>query len=468
VSNGIDAYVRRDVYTLDPAGPEAEALRTGIAAMQAHPVTDATSWLFQANIHGTNDEPPAETAEAASATWSTCQHGSFFFLSWHRMYIYHFERILRAASGQPEFALPYWNYSVPAQRALPSIFREPADVSNPLFVPQRRTRDPNINGGESVPAAITDVSNAFSFTNFASPTGSGLSFGGQIVPAPRHFSSPHGRLEMQPHDIIHVVVGGSGWMSDPNFAARDPIFWLHHCNIDRLWNRWLSLGGGRVNPTENAVWMDQSFAFFDETGSMIQMSGRDVVQSAEQLNYRYDDEPLGAVRVFVAASMIESETGAPVADAQEETPADTAGVSVTLGPGTTTVSVPVEGAPARLASEATGARPIVLDLSDIEYEMPPALWYEVYVNLPETETPSARSPYFAGNLAFFAVAPHHHGQEGQTGQLDMEISGVLDRRAGQGLGTAGEVNVTFVARGEGEQGASERPVRIGRLRVLRR
>ena len=62
-----------------------------------------------------------------------------------------------------------------------------------------------------------------------------------------------------------------------------------------------------------------------------------------------------------------------------------------------------------------------------------------------------RSPYFAGNLAFFAVAPHHHGQEGQTGRLDMEISGVLDRLAGQGLGTAGEVNVTFVARGEGEQ-----------------
>jgi tyrosinase len=257
-------------------------------------------------------------------------------------------------------------------------------------------------------------------------------------------------------------------MSDPNFAARDPIFWLHHCNIDRLWNRWLSLGGGRANPTENTVWMDQPFAFFDETGSMIQMSGRDVVQSAEQLNYRYDDEPLGAVRVFVAASMMESATGAPMADAQEATPTDTAGVSVTLGPGTTTVSVPVEGAPTTLASEGAGVGAIVLDLSDIEYEMPPALWYEVYVNLPETETPSVRSPYFAGNLAFFAVAPHHHGQEGQTGRLDMEISGVLDRLAGQGLGTVGEVNVTFVARGEGEQGASERPVRIGRLRVLRR
>ena len=73
---------------------------------------------------------------------------------------------------------------------------------------------------------------------------------------------------------------------------------------------------------------------------------------------------------------------------------------------------------------------------------------------------------FAGNLAFFAVAPHH-GEEGQTGRLDMEISGVLQRLARQGLETAGELRVTFVARGAGE-GAPERLVRIGRLRVVRR
>jgi Common central domain of tyrosinase/Polyphenol oxidase middle domain len=468
VSNGIDAYVRRDVYSLDPDGPEVQALRTGIAAMQARPVTDPTSWLFQANIHGTNDQPPAEVADAARATWSSCQHGTFFFLSWHRMYLYHFERILRAASGDPEFALPYWNYSVPTQRALPAIFREPADASNPLFITQRRTSDPDVNAGEEVPAAVTDASNAFSFTNFASPTGSGLSFGGQIVRAPRHFSSPHGRLEMQPHDIIHVVMGGSGWMSDPNFAARDPIFWLHHCNIDRLWNRWLSLGGGRANPTDDAVWMDQPFAFFDETGSMVQMSGRGVVESAELLGYRYDDEPLATPRVFVAASMIEEVTEASMAGAEENSPAEAGGVAVTLGPETTTITVPAEGAPAALAPETARAGSIVLDLSDIEYELPPMVWYEVYINLPEKETPSPRSPYFAGNLAFFAVAPHHHREEGQMGQVDMEISGVLDRQARQGMQTAGEVKVTFVARGAGERGASERPVRIGRVRLARR
>jgi tyrosinase-like protein/polyphenol oxidase-like protein len=127
-------------------------------------------------------------------------------------------------------------------------------------------------------------------------------------------------------------------MSDPNFAARDPIFWLHHCNIDRLWNRWLSLGGGRANPVENAVWMDQPFAFFDETGSMVRMSGRDIVESARQLSYRYDDEPLASSRVVVAASMIGSDMEDSVVGAEEMAPAEA--VAVTLGHETTTVSVP--------------------------------------------------------------------------------------------------------------------------------
>ena len=40
------------------------------------------------------------------------------------------------------------------------------------------------------------------------------------------------------HDTIHVDVGGSGHMADPAVAAFDPIFWLHHCQIDRLLALW--------------------------------------------------------------------------------------------------------------------------------------------------------------------------------------------------------------------------------------
>jgi hypothetical protein len=58
-------------------------------------------------------------------------------------------------------------------------------------------------------------------------------------------------------------------MSDANMAARDPIFWLHHANSDRLWKRWLDQGGGRSDPLDDDVWMDTPFHFFDETGQQV-------------------------------------------------------------------------------------------------------------------------------------------------------------------------------------------------------
>src|SRR6266581_4516077 len=89
--------VRKDIDTLTPA--ELTALRTGIRVMQRRPASAPTSWLFQANIHG---HPPGSGANPA---WDQCQHGSFFFLAWHRMYLYFFERILRAASGSPNLTV---------------------------------------------------------------------------------------------------------------------------------------------------------------------------------------------------------------------------------------------------------------------------------------------------------------------------------------------------------------------------
>ncbi len=59
-----------------------------------------------------------------------------------------------------------------------------------------------------------------------------------------------GFLEHSPHDNVHGDIGGAlnnvfnnrlaqGLMSNPCTAALDPIFWLHHANIDRLWEVWL-------------------------------------------------------------------------------------------------------------------------------------------------------------------------------------------------------------------------------------
>ncbi|KAK7032422.1 hypothetical protein VNI00_013170 [Paramarasmius palmivorus] len=40
------------------------------------------------------------------------------------------------------------------------------------------------------------------------------------------------------HDTIHVFIGGNGHMSHPDYAGFDPIFYLHHCNVDRLLALW--------------------------------------------------------------------------------------------------------------------------------------------------------------------------------------------------------------------------------------
>src|SRR5256885_15540262 len=72
-----------------------------------------------------------------------------------------------------------------------------------------------------------------------------LEYGGGIT-AFSHDGSDTGAIESNPHNLVHIMVGGLqepyGFMSDPDYAALDPIFWVHHCNVDRLWAAWLKIG----------------------------------------------------------------------------------------------------------------------------------------------------------------------------------------------------------------------------------
>ena len=71
----------------------------------------------------------------------------------------------------------------------------------------------------------------------------------------------NGELENLPHNRVHVRIGGqNGFMSDPATAALDPIFWLHHCNIDRLWEVWRNQGPQFRNPSSAQRLTNVSFA----------------------------------------------------------------------------------------------------------------------------------------------------------------------------------------------------------------
>lgn len=455
-------FTRPNMGTLDPNGPQIAALRQGVQVMKSRPATDPTSWLYQANIHGTYDTP-------AQQAWNTCQHGTFFFLSWHRMYLYFFERILRKASGDPNFALPFWDYTDPAQRAIPAALRTPANAQNPLFVAERA---PGINQGAQVPASATTFNQAMAFTNFASPQGSGLSFGGQTVPGPVHFGGVFGQIENQPHNIIHVIVGGqTGWMSDPNLAARDPVFWLHHANIDRLWSVWNAREEGRTNPTTGS-WTTQVFTFFDENGQAVQMTGQQVVDTAQQLDYQYapgsGDEP--------TPQALDSFPAAPFTDNKREVVVNKR-VPTTLR--RERAQVALEIPPAGLETVDDGPSRMTLLIEGIKFGRP-GLYYEVYAGLPQGAQPNPSSPHYVGNIAIFgqlengqaAHAGHADKSLQQDAMLAYDITRLVERLRNQ-QGFQGNMALTFVPKGlEGEQAGLEsipetREVRFERVRIVR-
>lgn len=492
--------IRRNIYSLSPDGPEIAALREGVAAMQSRPPTDPTSWIYQANIHGSFDAPPNETARRL---WNQCQHQSFFFLSWHRMYLLYFERILREASGVEDLALPYWDYANSAHRALPIAFREPADVSNPLYVLQR---DLNINRGGLLPEAFVQHRRAFGLVNFMAPT-SRLSFGGPTVPAPQHFGTREqrvGALENEPHNNIHGLVGGGagqageiawdfGWMSHPNTAARDPIFWLHHSNIDRLWGRWLNQGGGRENPVNDDVWMDTVFNFatgMDDQGNVFEdsLTGRDILDTLRQLDYRYDDDPPLLPPVPFPAEVAAADVELAAEERQPTLVGASEGIDmIELGAAPVTVPIEMQDENREEVAEVAAAEVVenrvVLSLEGIQYDQSPGVSYEVYINLPEGQEPDYRSEYFAGTLGFFGLEPDHvhgggHGPEAEEHQqpsatVSYDVTPNVRALQARGEWQEGPVSATFVMRtvlpppGDEEAAAAPETEPAGRPRIAR-
>ena len=100
-------------------------------------------------------------------------------------------------------------------------------------------------------------------------------------------------MEAAPHNLVHRVMGLEGDLGAPETAARDPIFWLHHANVDRLWAKWTDPARGRIPPIDDEVWMTTKFTFVDEDGQDRVMTGAEVLDTQFQLGYRYDDDPRG-------------------------------------------------------------------------------------------------------------------------------------------------------------------------------
>lgn len=407
---------RRDIWRLEQSQlwhPTIAAYAEAVRIMRTRPASDPTSWAYQAAIHG----------NAVTDQWrNTCQHNTWFFLPWHRMYLYWFERICRAAiqssdnvdaTTKSNWALPYWNYDrgTPTNQ-LPRAFRDqtmPDGSPNPLY---NGTRSAAMNGGGAMPSSVTSPAAALAKVNFTGASGGSATTGGFGGPQTgfNHGGGPMGQLENVPHGAVHVTIGGD--MGGFNTAGLDPIFWLHHCNIDRLWEVWdRQTSPPRENPSSAAWTTNQVFHFRNTGGADVTQTSGAVVNTRDQLGYIYDQF---AGPFFVRLPVLRPEIFRPILDSAESDqparPAELIGASeepVQLTGATVEARVSMSAPPARDGArsldEAAEPQRVYLNVEEIRAEGVPGAPYEVFVNLPDDDE-STDDNYNVGLVSLFGAA----------------------------------------------------------------
>jgi tyrosinase len=218
--------VRKNVDNLTAA--ELQALRTGYKNAQA--IMDNRGYNHFAGLHGIPN-------------WFCWHHdhtqgsaiNAKLFLPWHRAYLLSFERAIRDQSpATPKVGLPWWDWTSATSHSagVPNAFSAATAGGQPNPLLRARivapTATPPINRlTRRFPGNPSQLPTAQSITNLLNLN---------------QFNDFSNQLE-NIHDFVHGWTGGNngsvgGDMGSLGTAAWDPIFWSHHCMIDRLWYLW--------------------------------------------------------------------------------------------------------------------------------------------------------------------------------------------------------------------------------------
>jgi len=193
---------------------------------------------FMMSMHGTMPGMPAARRRAAILQ----------FLPWHRLYVLNFERQMRSADQaealrlnevvSDDFAVPYWPWRT--YRAFPGLldatmrrwlFDFHPDIVDSTGATVRTVRrdEPTIlaTPGPSTLPTASEVTNAM------------IAAGNLIHFVDPNLAVPGGgfseALEWL-HNNVHIWIGGT--MAAVPIAPSDPVFWMHHAEIDRIWRTW--------------------------------------------------------------------------------------------------------------------------------------------------------------------------------------------------------------------------------------
>jgi tyrosinase len=448
-----------------PEGQKALAsYAKGVEAMLNLPPDHPHNWFRNAFVH-----------------LMDCPHGNWWFYVWHRGYLGYFEQTIRNLSKDPDFAMPYWDWT-----QLPQI---PDSMFNGVLTPTDSAYEPftkdigtftsyiqptlkrywdglspaqinqlNLRGYTSFEAMWNDVTgftatpppphinlenmafaqtpgaryltrtnpklseqvtyNTSAFmvysgllpTDFYDPINQ-ISFNSSKTTS--HNTPPNGNtlfstLEGFPHNSTHNYIGGYGpipkgpWGNmTNNLSPVDPIFFLHHSNMDRLWDVWTRKQQALKLPylpskADFPTYAKEPFLFYvDGNGGQVGASyAKDYISTDR---FQYDYQPgFGEAIIKPPSTLL-------TANHEKST------VKGSMKANAATLTLSGHALSTHLAADSQASLFALVTLPR-PTDASPDRQFDVLVDAPsDVNQVGADSPYYAGTIAFFGGMMHMHG-----------------------------------------------------------
>jgi len=230
-----------DISSDDKANFIKAVLLLKKVAEKPEPSCDPTS-LYQmlVTVHMWN-----YTLLGSNTNWA---HNHLGFLSWHRHFLYTMETLLRVVATQynqnltaqgkttgfmnPCICVPWWDWENDWKKELySSIWGADYFGTNKSGCV---SSGPLSNWTDSTGKCLYRTNSARGYGGIQTGPASLMT----LIASNPNFTAFHNAVVLHPHGDAHLYIGGAvgpmGGMSSPD----DPLFWIHHCNIDRIWAMW--------------------------------------------------------------------------------------------------------------------------------------------------------------------------------------------------------------------------------------
>ncbi|KAB5533974.1 hypothetical protein DKX38_017060 [Salix brachista] len=443
--------------------------KKAIELMKALPADDPRSFMQQADVHcaycnGAYDQVGFPNLDIQV-------HNSWLFFPFHRYYLYFYEKILGKLIDDPTFALPFWNWDSPGGMQLPAMF---ADPKSPLYntLRNKNHQPPTLLdldwGGTDTPTSDQEQISSNLTIMYRQMVSNGktprLFFGGSYRAGDEPGPEP-GPIENIPHGPIHIWTGDN---TQPNFedmgnfysAARDPIFFSHHSNVDRMWSVWKTLGGRRTDLTD-PDWLNASFFFYDENANPVRVKVKDCLDS-RNLGYVYQDVEIPWLQSRptprrsakkVASQIFSHDKEAAAAEKKKNALTPITAFPLVLN---RVISVKVARPKKSRSKKQKEEEEELLVIKGIEFDKTKALKFDVYINDEDDSLSAPDKTEFAGS---FVNVPHKHkhGKKMSTcfklaltdlledleAEDDDSVVVTLVPRYGEGLAKIGGIKIEF-------------------------